>query len=419
MERNNFQKNASKELVWLVFFALVCCSVGKNLHAQESVGLELYGWKTSVAVSAAQKALVPKGAFNEEKFAQSLKAAVGTLAPLAADLNAHASRSHFNDWLKFKLAVALVKKLWKGQDAQSFAAAALVRAMGYNADLVLMNKRLYLAVQLSRKIYFGAIFTQESGEIFGIYDVECGEFLKKLPSPSLEFFDATQTFGAHAAALNLDIEGFPTLPEKIASRKIKWTFQQKPYTLELALNKNLVDYLEGFPQMEVDWYFNRPLTSAVQAQIVEPLQAIIRKNKWSGRDAVNFLLQFCLDGFKYKDDAKTTRGEHCNFVEETLLSDYCDCEDRAVLLSAIVQGVLGYDVVGLQLPNHISAAVHLNHEPPSAEPAQAQQRYDVDGKVFLSCDPSLMNSEIGDVNPLFKNMTPERIIRVEKVKFAR
>jgi len=90
------------------------------------------------------------------------------------------------------------------------------------------------------------------------------------------------------------------------------------------------------------------------------------------------------------------------------VSEYSDCEDRSILLAGLIRGVLGFEVIALEFPNHIALAVHF----PDLVPNEDDEIYTYNGKRYLSADPSCFGP-LGSVNPDFKSKAPIRFIRVE------
>ena len=65
--------------------------------------------------------------------------------------------------------------------------------------------------------------------------------------------------------------------------------------------------------------------------------------------------------FNYKTDDGQFGEENYLFPEETLHYRYSDCEDRSILFTWLVKNILGLDVIGLDYPGHVAAAVALDN----------------------------------------------------------
>ena len=108
--------------------------------------------------------------------------------------------------------------------------------------------------------------------------------------------------------------------------------------------------------------------------------------------------------FKYKTDEGQFGIENYLFPEETLYYPYSDCEDRSVFFAWLVHSLLGLEVVGLDFPGHIAAAVNFNEK----------FRGDAvlhKGKRYVVTDPTYINASAGMTMPDFKNKKP-KVIRI-------
>jgi hypothetical protein len=380
--------------------------------AQRPLTVSLYGQTWSGVLPQSAVALSIKPEMDEMALEQTMRAVQTSLQPFVKTLQRSCDSLRCSDWLRLKVAMAVAKSAWKSEMERVVGCSALLRAMGYNAVLVASQRRLQLAVEINQPIYFGAMFRLGEGgkQMFMLLDVEKNSIQKSKPKGEMELL-ANLNEAQTLRALALDKLSFPILPNKPVTKTLTWTFQGKTFSLRVTLNRNLIDYLAEHPQMEVSWYFNQPLTSAFKAQVIEPLKKLVAQEKLTGTAAVDFLLQFSL-ARPYLEDHKQARGEHCSFVEESLFDDYTDCEDRAYLLAALVQGVLGYNVVGLQFPNHVAVAVEI------PENRQMGKKIIFEGRTYIVCDPSYSGSTVGEIIEPFKDAAPQSVIKIDEIKFV-
>jgi len=119
----------------------------------------------------------------------------------------------------------------------------------------------------------------------------------------------------------------------------------------------------------------------------------------SEQQAVNFLLRFVQTSLKYETDEQQFGEENYLFPEETLFYPYSDCEDRAILFAWLVESLLGLQVIGLDYPGHVAAAVHFN-ETVSGDSVSYQ------GKRYVVTDPTYTNASAGMTMPDFKKFKP-------------
>lgn len=120
--------------------------------------------------------------------------------------------------------------------------------------------------------------------------------------------------------------------------------------------------------------------------------AIAGKNQ---RTAANILLQWVQTAFDYQTDEQQFGIERPLYADESLYYPYCDCEDRAILYAIIVKELMGLDAALLLYPGHLATAVAFTED-------VAGDYVEVDGRRYVVCDPTYINSSVGDSMPQFK-----------------
>ena len=120
------------------------------------------------------------------------------------------------------------------------------------------------------------------------------------------------------------------------------------------------------------------------------------------QQAVNFLLRFVQTSLKYETDSEQFGEENYLFPEETLFYPYSDCEDRAVLFAWLVRSLLKLDVIGLDYPGHVAAAVSFSEKVNGAS-------IDYHGKTYVVTDPTYINARAGMVMPGYRQHKPRVI----------
>ena len=161
-----------------------------------------------------------------------------------------------------------------------------------------------------------------------------------------------------------------------------------------------IRYLSTLPQLGLSRYPTATLPASTREQITQQLRPLL--DGQSEEIAVNRLLNFVQNAFKYETDEEQFREENYLFPLETLHYAASDCEDRAALFSQLVNDLLGLPVVLLDYPGHVAAAVAFNR--------------DVDGDVFMHngrrytvTDPTYINAKAGMAMPNFAATPPDVI----------
>jgi hypothetical protein len=88
-------------------------------------------------------------------------------------------------------------------------------------------------------------------------------------------------------------------------------------------------------------------------------QLLSLKNLKTNVEKINFIASF-VQGIEYKkDDPNNESYEYPQYPLETLKEKHGDCEDKAILVAALLES-LGYNVSLIRLPHHMAVGVHLN-----------------------------------------------------------
>lgn len=200
---------------------------------------------------------------------------------------------------------------------------------------------------------------------------------------------------------SLAFKNQPVLPvDAVPSRSFSSTYGEG-VDVEIAINKNLMDFYNDYP-LSSNWNIN--VTASLSDNLKSQLYPVLRE-AIAGKDepeAANILLRFVQTAFKYKTDKAQFGRERALFPDETFYYPYSDCEDRAILYSALVRELLGLDAVLIYYPGHLATAVKFN--------ATVNGDYfDIDGEKYVVCDPTYINADIGMAMPQFKSTAAEII----------
>ena len=184
------------------------------------------------------------------------------------------------------------------------------------------------------------------------------------------------------------------------NRSLEFKFQGQSHVINAAYDQQMVSFLRTYPQMDIGMYFISNFNQATASPLLRQLKPLVEGK--SEQDAVNLLLRFVQTGFQYKTDEGQFGIENYLFPEETLHYPYSDCEDRSVFFAWLVKSLLGLEVVGLDYPGHISAAVHFNQ-------AIKGDAFNYKGKSYVITDPTYINASAGMTMPAYRNTSPKII----------
>jgi hypothetical protein len=162
------------------------------------------------------------------------------------------------------------------------------------------------------------------------------------------------------------------------------------YFFTAKVNQSLVEYYKDLPSINISTvYLNYGLSkSATETLIAEMKQAVYPMSINAG---LNFILQFVQKSFEYRKDEIVYGQEKFSFPEETLINNFSDCEDKAMLYALLVNKVFGLKTVAL----YYKDAQHINI---------AVESWDKDNKGnfafnnhnYIICEPSGNGFAIGE-----------------------
>lgn len=179
--------------------------------------------------------------------------------------------------------------------------------------------------------------------------------------------------------------------------------------LDVAVNKNLLDFYSTYPSSALDgnimtrWamYANTPMDNNIKATLYPNLKELLKDK--SELDATNMLLNTLQTGLVYKRDNEIWGADRAFFAEESLFYPYCDCEDRAILLTRLVRDVLGLNCLLVYYPGHLAAAIEFSDDSVMGDYVT------LEGHKYIIADPTYINAPIGKTMPDMDNSTAKVI----------
>lgn len=180
---------------------------------------------------------------------------------------------------------------------------------------------------------------------------------------------------------------------------------------DVAVNKNLMDFYSTYPTSTLDgnvmtrWaiYANTPMDTNISSTLYPKLKDLLKDK--SELEATNMLLNLLQTGFKYEYDDKVWGCDRAFFPEESLYYPYCDCEDRAILLTRLVRDVLGLNCLLVYYPGHLAAAIEYSEDSVKGDCIT------LDGHKYIIADPTYINAPVGRSMPGMDNAAA-KVIRL-------
>jgi len=299
-----------------------------------------------------------------------------------------------NDWSYALLINELSKEIYSGQkNEQSLFTWYMLIKSNYQARLAYSKYKVFLLLPTQQRLYSVAYFTF-SGQRYYALGMD-GNRAK----PGKVFTYDGQYPGANKL-FNMSLnQNLNTRADK-RTRRVSFVYKGKRYSVNVSHDTNTINYLRTYPQMDIGQYFMSRVNAEIGNPLLNQLRDIIKGK--SEEEAVNILLLFAQNAFKYKTDQGQFGEENYLFPEETMFYPYSDCEDRSVIFAWLVRSLIGLEVIGLDYPGHIAAAVKFNGRV-SGDTVRHKN------KTYVVTDPTYINATAGMTMPDYKKTRPKVI----------
>ncbi len=329
---------------------------------------------------------------TEHRVAESWKRLEGTdYELLVYQLTRYAQQYQLNDWGYTQLVASAAKQINPyDKNARVLLQWFLLSQSGYVATVGYERDHLHLLLPTQQRLY-GKTFVRGKEHKLYALDLEGDDLdVRQAHIFPNHYPEATRI-------MDLRITQAPKLAPRIAKRTVNFTYRGRDYHIPFEFNRNVVDFYNSYPFVDLSIYLNAPVSYEARASLVTHLKQEVRKLKPHGghsrySEGVNFLLHF-VQAMPYQTDHEQFGGERYLFADEVLAFPASDCEDRSVLFAYLVREILGLEVVGLLYPGHAAAAVHFPRESVPGDWVQYR------GKKYVVCDPSYIGADLGRALP--------------------
>ena len=148
-------------------------------------------------------------------------------------------------------------------------------------------------------------------------------------------------------------------------------------------------------------YANTPMDDNITMSLYPSLKKQLKDK--TELEATNMLLNTLQTGLKYEYDDIVWGSDRAFFSEESLYYPYCDCEDRAILLTRLVRDLLGLKCLLVYYPGHLAAAIEYSDSTVKGD------YISLDGHKYIIADPTYINAPIGYTMPGMDNSSAKVI----------
>ncbi len=362
-------------------------------HAKVSFyGLALdVGYDDALKVSLEQ----PLGNESISRFWQQLSQANYTDFLRQASFYKHTM--NLNDWGMLELLHALGKEINHEENDAVLFTWFMASKAGYQTKVGYSGRQVCLLTATRNTLYAVPFLT--FSETKQRYYVTSLDPAWKLEDENIYTYEGT--YPEASTPVEFSIGSPPALQHLSRTKTLSFSYSGRRYDIPVRLSMDAVRFLEYYPQVNFEVYFNATPSTEAVASLLSTWRPLVRGK--SEREAVNMLLRFVQTAFGYKTDPDQFGREKPLFPDETLWYPYSDCEDRSILFAFLVRNLTGLDVIGLDYPGHVATAVRFSDDVPGDAVIYR-------GKKYLICDPTYENADAGCSMPRLKNSDPGIIV---------
>lgn len=196
-------------------------------------------------------------------------------------------------------------------------------------------------------------------------------------------------------------------PETYTQKDISFQYGQKSYHFQVKLNNAVESIFANYPGVDFETYFNIPLSKETYGSLIPLLKKNV--NGMSQKKGVDYLMRFTRYAFLYENDENNFGREKRLSPEQTLLSRYSDCDDRAALFFYLVREIYDLPMIALMYPTHISMAVQFD-KPTGKSILYNGARYSV-----CEATPQKEDLKVGQIAADFKNVAYDIVYQYKPV----
>ncbi len=350
--------------------------------------IQVYFYGDTLSIQLAPAFQIPfDGEVNNENLSLFYeKANSSPYQNVVSEILAYKAGHKLDDWLFYQLvrntSQAIAAKS-ENYERYTLYKWFLLGKCGYDTELAISDGRLLFYVSSFDNVYDIPMYSKNGKQYICLnyHDYRKIEFAKdSLYSVNLQIPEGKKSF-------SYKINRIPssTNSENLTrQKKLHFRYRFKSYNYSIALNDNLQKFFENYPCVDFGSYFNIPLSSETYNSLVLPIKEHVKK--LSQRQGIDYLMNFTRHAFSYQSDETIFGKEKRLPPEQTLFSDYSDCDDRAALLYYLVKEVYNLPMIAVVFDDHVTMAINLK------KPVGKGIIYK--GKRYSFCEPTPQSENI-------------------------
>ncbi|WP_331283616.1 hypothetical protein [Pedobacter rhodius] len=320
----------------------------------------------------------------------------GNYAGLISSLTAYKEKYKLNDWIYYQLIRKTAEQI--SPKAENYSRYTmykwfLLNKCGYDARLAVGNEQIIFYVKNDEDISDIPFFMIDDKKYMCLNYHDYGKLFKQANA----YKPVNISIPEGKNAFSYKVTRMPDFkPESYIEKAVDFSYKQKTYHFKLKVNNDVQAIFANYPGVDFESYFNIPLSRETYSSLIPMLKNNVRK--MDQKKGVDYLMRFTRYAFLYENDQDNFGKEKHLSPEQTLLTKYSDCDDRAALFFYLVKEIYNLPMVALLYPTHLTMAVQFD------QPVKGDFLI-YNGKKYIFCEPTpqLQDLKIGQLSAQLKN----------------
>ncbi len=314
---------------------------------------------------------------------------------LITSLLSYKEKHKLNDWLYYQLIRKTAQQISpKAQNYNRYTLYKwfLMTKSGYDAKVAIGSDQIIFYVRNNEDISDIPFFIIDDKKYMCLNYHDYGKLFKEANTyipVAINIPEALTTF-------SYKVTKMPDFrPEDYTEKSIAFNYKHKAYHFKVKLNTEVDKIFANYPGVDFESYFNIPLSHETYQSLIPLLKENVKK--MSKKNGVDYLMRFTRYAFLYENDEENFGKEKRLSPEQTLLTKYSDCDDRAALFFYLVKEIYNLPMIAMLYPTHITMAVQF--EKPIGDIIV------YNGKSYSVCEPTPQKQDlkIGELSASLKN----------------
>ncbi|MES2874720.1 MAG: hypothetical protein V4708_13420 [Bacteroidota bacterium] len=325
--------------------------------------------------------------------------------PMLYKLQEYKEKHGLNDWIYYQLIRKTAQQISpKAENYHRYTLYKwfLLTKSGYDARLGVGKDRLIFYVRNDENVNDIPFFMEDGHKYMCLNYHDYGkiDFIKEKIIPAKISVPEAKVSFSYKVTRMPDFK-----PDTYTQKNINFEYNKRSYNFQVKLNPAVDAIFANYPGVDFETYFNIPLSNETYRSLIPILQENVKG--MSQKKGVDYLMRFTRYAFLYENDDDNFGKEKRLSPEQTLLSKYSDCDDRAGLFFYLVREIYNLPMIALLYPTHISMAVQFD-KPTGSSIIYKGEKYSV-----CESTPQKQDLKIGQIAANLKRVSYDVVFQYD------